>query len=373
MKRLTYFSRGFVLTIISLCLIPASMVRGCPPILNCPEGVKYPYQICPYSTETDGRARIICAEDPYQIEGLEWPFTLLKAELPICILPYAIPTLEQIPYGNTVFDAAKTLEDFNRASYEWNCICGKQDDNCSHGCTITTYFSDNESNFDIGVLAKANTSYMTYFCELNCTNSYIMINNTQKFKGAITGPTTQFFINEDHITSESIDLIYSSGYKVFSLYETILHELGHVLGFDHPNESGCLPSYESVMNSHSNPTREKSNKPNLYDKCMFRKLYCPEISSVDDLASGDSRTVVYPNPTGSNVVIEFYVESEQERITIELYNSLGVKVIDILSNEFMNQGYHKLDIATENLTSGKYFYKINIGSKLEIKPVLIIK
>lgn len=152
----------------------------CPPSLNCPSGVKYPFKLCPYLIETDGRVRTICAEDPHNIPGLDWPYCLQMAELPICLEPLDFPSNEQIPFGNLIFDEYQANIDLNKAVYEWNCICGKQNDGCGSGCIIDIYFSENEDYFDDGVLALANANYSLYFCQVQCHNSFIMLNNTEK-------------------------------------------------------------------------------------------------------------------------------------------------------------------------------------------------
>jgi len=55
-----------------------------------------------------------------------------------------------------------------------------------------------------------------------------------------------------------------------------------------------------------------------------------------------------------------------------VFNSLGEEVADLL-NETKPMGNYSINFDASRLTSGVYFYKINAGSFVEIKKMMLIK
>jgi len=64
----------------------------------------------------------------------------------------------------------------------------------------------------------------------------------------------------------------------------------------------------------------------------------------------------YPNPFNPESIIQFSI-SEESRITLSVYNSLGQKIDDIIDG-IKNIGIHKVKWNAGNHSSGVYFYKI---------------
>lgn len=66
----------------------------------------------------------------------------------------------------------------------------------------------------------------------------------------------------------------------------------------------------------------------------------------------------YPNPFNPNTTISFDVKSAGH-VTLEIFNSLGQRVRILADKEF-SAGSYKVDFDGSNLSSGIYFYRINI-------------
>ena len=79
----------------------------------------------------------------------------------------------------------------------------------------------------------------------------------------------------------------------------------------------------------------------------------------------------YPNPFNPETKINFAVPNAAF-VTIDVYNSLGQVVSQIISKE-MNAGYYTVDFNASHLTSGIYFYRITAGEFTETKKMMLIK
>ncbi len=80
---------------------------------------------------------------------------------------------------------------------------------------------------------------------------------------------------------------------------------------------------------------------------------------------------LYPNPTNGNVTIEYTTNSDS-KISIGIYNVLGIKVADIV-NTNQSAGTHKYKINTKNynLSAGIYFITLVTNGKTSIERLVI--
>ncbi len=79
----------------------------------------------------------------------------------------------------------------------------------------------------------------------------------------------------------------------------------------------------------------------------------------------------YPNPFNPSTTITYsVVKSEKVRLTV--YNVLGVKVADLV-NETKTPGTYTATFNASNLASGVYFYKLESGSNVMSKKMMLLK
>jgi hypothetical protein len=71
----------------------------------------------------------------------------------------------------------------------------------------------------------------------------------------------------------------------------------------------------------------------------------------------DSNYRFYPNPTSAKITLEYYI-ARQGNLSIWIDDSLGGAVSNILTNEVVSVGNHKLEADIDNLKSGIYFLNI---------------
>jgi aminopeptidase N len=79
----------------------------------------------------------------------------------------------------------------------------------------------------------------------------------------------------------------------------------------------------------------------------------------------------YPNPFNPSTTISYQLP-EKELVTIKIFNILG-KEVATLVNEEKPAGKYELEFSADNLVSGVYFYKLQAGSFVETKKMILIK
>jgi hypothetical protein len=79
----------------------------------------------------------------------------------------------------------------------------------------------------------------------------------------------------------------------------------------------------------------------------------------------------YPNPFNPSTTIKFKVEN-QSFVELSLYNSRGQKIYIIYSGKLQKGIYQKI-IYANNLASGVYYYKMQVGNSSIVKKFLVLK
>ncbi len=79
----------------------------------------------------------------------------------------------------------------------------------------------------------------------------------------------------------------------------------------------------------------------------------------------------YPNPFNPSTKIEYDLPNSGN-VKLEVYNSIG-QIISTLVNGFKEAGYQVTEFNGINLSSGIYFYKIQVGSFVETRKMILVK
>ncbi len=84
-----------------------------------------------------------------------------------------------------------------------------------------------------------------------------------------------------------------------------------------------------------------------------------------------SLTQNYPNPFNPGTTIEFALPTPGY-VTFSIYNILGEQVATLVS-EYLTAGSYKYEWDASELTSGVYFYRIQTGSFVETKKMVLLR
>ena len=79
----------------------------------------------------------------------------------------------------------------------------------------------------------------------------------------------------------------------------------------------------------------------------------------------------YPNPFNPRTTIEFSIP-KLDYVTLTIYNIFGQELISLVSDK-LSPGNHKYFWDASGYASGIYYYKIDAGSFVQTKKLLLIK
>ena len=139
---------------------------------------------------------------------------------------------------------------------------------------------------------------------------------------------------------------------------------------------GFLGDYEITVTSDSTTTTEKV-KLSKTDNVLEIKLDVTTNISIDQQFTKEfSLEQNYPNPFNPSTKISYSIPS----VGNEYFRSVKLKVYDILGrevaelvNEQQKPGYYEVQFDASKLTSGVYFYKLQAGSFLQTKKMILLR
>ena len=79
----------------------------------------------------------------------------------------------------------------------------------------------------------------------------------------------------------------------------------------------------------------------------------------------------YPNPFNPSTIIN-YTLPENNFVSLKVYDVLGSEIATLI-NDFLDAGSHYVEFNSANLPSGIYFYKIQSGSFIETRKMILQK
>ncbi len=79
----------------------------------------------------------------------------------------------------------------------------------------------------------------------------------------------------------------------------------------------------------------------------------------------------YPNPFNPSTTIR-YALPQRSHVSLSVYNALGQNIFELVNRE-EESGYHEVRFDAANLASGVYFYRIQAGSFVETKKLMLLR
>jgi len=80
----------------------------------------------------------------------------------------------------------------------------------------------------------------------------------------------------------------------------------------------------------------------------------------------------YPNPFNPNTKFKFSLPVDS-RVNITIYDLLGREVVKLINNDFRKAGVYTVEFTAKNLSSGVYFYRLDAGSFMQTKRMILLK
>jgi glucuronoarabinoxylan endo-1,4-beta-xylanase len=79
----------------------------------------------------------------------------------------------------------------------------------------------------------------------------------------------------------------------------------------------------------------------------------------------------YPNPFNPSTTIRYGLPN-RSNVTLRVFNTLGQQVAELVNGE-IEAGYHEARLDGSQLSSGVYFYRIEAGSLVAAKKLLLVR
>jgi hypothetical protein len=97
------------------------------------------------------------------------------------------------------------------------------------------------------------------------------------------------------------------------------------------------------------------------------------ISSVENTLAFDVELKdAYPNPVVNSEIVEIGFTLEQAaQVSLDLYNSVGNKVMNIINNQYLQTSFKNVNIG--ELNSGTYYYQLTVDGHRFTKKLVVIK
>ena len=79
----------------------------------------------------------------------------------------------------------------------------------------------------------------------------------------------------------------------------------------------------------------------------------------------------YPNPFNPTTTISFALPN-RSHVTLTVFNTLGQQVSQLVNSD-VEPGYHEIQFNATNLASGVYFFRVQAGSFVETKKLMLVQ
>ena len=146
---------------------------------------------------------------------------------------------------------------------------------------------------------------------------------------------------------------------------------------------GYVPGYGTITEKHTYTFVDEILKEGKYHY-RLKQIDFDGTSNYSDIVEIEINSPVqfsleqnYPNPFNPSTKIKFTVpvtlsEVEGSLVTLKVFDVLGNEVATLV-NEEKTSGSYEVEYNTVGLSSGVYFYKLQVGNLVETKKMLLLK
>jgi len=97
-----------------------------------------------------------------------------------------------------------------------------------------------------------------------------------------------------------------------------------------------------------------------------------DINNETELPDKYELTQNYPNPFNPSTKINYTLPAEAN-VTLKIFNILGQEVMTLINNELVSAGNHETTFNASSLPSGIYLYRIQAGTFIQTKKMMLLK
>lgn len=219
---------------------------------------------------------------------------------------------------------------------------------------------------DIG-FSVPDTSPLIYFHYKDSTSDYLAFSPAR----------------DDPNCGESLNSIYT-----FLSWSPNNDKLGFISS--DPINDIAIVNFYSLNSKHSYKLTRCNNIDNIYDlkwanddtlvypNSFYGGLYGINVFNVDAISENNNIQMplyfslgCYPNPFNPSTVI-YYELPINSLVTLKIYDELG-RLVKTLVNQYQSSGKYDVNFNASNLASGIYFYRLQGGSFVATKKMLLLK
>ena len=183
--------------------------------------------------------------------------------------------------------------------------------------------------------------------------------------------TAVYINNKIELTWQTATEINNYGFEIeSSVNNEEFLSIGFIKGFGNSNNVNNYSFYDIIDENLKNINQISYRLKQIDNDGNFR--YIAEITV--NLNSNDLNYTLcqnYPNPFNPSTNINFTLP-KTEFVTLKIYDALGKEVTTII-NEELNAGNYTKTWDSKNLSSGVYFYKLDVGGFTETKKMMLMR
>jgi hypothetical protein len=108
----------------------------------------------------------------------------------------------------------------------------------------------------------------------------------------------------------------------------------------------------------------------------FKAVYTPDVVGVDEVPNNSSSEIAfsldqnYPNPFSASTVISYSL-TRPAFVVLKVYDALGNEIRSLVS-KFQREGSYDIAFNAENLSSGVYFFQLNVDGFLSEERKMLL-
>ncbi|MEO5572385.1 MAG: PKD domain-containing protein [Bacteroidia bacterium] len=110
---------------------------------------------------------------------------------------------------------------------------------------------------------------------------------------------------------------------------------------------------------------------NHHHHALAAQSYLRTPSGTEVVLENPKYILNYPNPFSISTTVQYEL-TDDANVSIEIYNLIGSKMIQVI-NENESAGLHSQLVNTDNLNTGIYFIKMNVGDESYMQKISVVK